>query len=346
MLQYQTTVMVKIGVSYQTGSIKYILGGKKIMSFEEYQDLQGTGYQGGSGETTPPEDEFFHSVYISGKTRKNHLNIEEKIEHFQVRGVEYNLDSVHMVITHTKEILVNIKNDRGRDNIECFSFKEGQPPWHGTNKLASGEQRECPMTSADRASADFCNPCRAQLLVAGIYCNENGSPILTEEKKPIFVFIRGKGMRYSNVSEYLNNLYNEDLPPIFEPVTEQSKMFEKSVVNNKRFVTKITRTTATSSFNNEVNVFALDKGVELPKDAVLKILKLSKDTVEKFNEKFDWSKRKGQATTGYGAKPEGVLTTEAPVTEAPAQEPKPEAPPEPTKGAEQDKVFSFDDIEF
>ena len=311
------------------------------MSFEEYQDLQGTGYQGGSGEATPPEDEFFHSVYISGKTRKNHLNIEEKIEKFQVRGVEYNLDQVHMIITHTKEVLAKIVSERGRDTIKCFSFKDGQPPWYGTIKLEDQSQRPCPLTSAERASVDFCNPCRAQLLVAGIYCNENGSPILTEDKRPIFVFIRGKGMRYSNVSDYLNNLYNEDLTPIFEPVTDQSKAFEKSVVNNKRFVTKITRGTATSSYNNEVNVFDLAKGVEIPKDAVLKILKLSKDTVEKFNEKFDWSKTKQAQTTGYdGAKPEGVLSTET------SEEVKSEEAPEPAKEEVSDKSFSFDDIEF
>jgi len=318
------------------------------MSFEEYQDLQGTGYQGGSSEVTAPEEEFFHSVYISGKTRKNHLNIEEKIEHFQVRGVEYNLDKVHMVITHTKEILAKIESERGRDNIKCFSFKEGQAPWFGTSKLSDGSQRSCPLTSADRQSTDFCGPCRAQILVAGIYCNEHGSPMLTEDKKPIFVFIRGKGMRYSNVSEYLNDLFNEDLTPIFEPVTEQSKMFEKSVVNNKRFVTQITRTTATSSYNNEVNVFELTKGVELPKDAVLKILKLSKDTVGKFNEKFDWSKSKQAATAGYGDKPAGVLSTEsAPETPA-AQEAAPAETPaeQPAKTEESAKTFSFDDIEF
>jgi hypothetical protein len=208
------------------------------------------------------------------------------------------------------------------------------------------------MTSAERASVDFCNACRAQILVAGIYCNENGAPILTEDKKPIFVFIRGKGMRYSNVSEYLNNLYNEDLPPIFEPVTEQSKMFEKSVVNQKRFVTVITRGTATSSYNNEVNVFELAKGVELPKDAVLKILKLSKDTVDKFNEKFDWSKSRAAQTSGYSKPAEGVLSTEAP-TDTQEAKPNPDGSAEgvteekkeaPAQG--QDQVFSFDDIEF
>ena len=92
-------------------------------SFEDYQDLAGVGFQGGSGESTSPEDEFFHSVYISGKTRKNHINVEEQVGKLQVRGVQYNIDEVNLVITHTKDILAKIVNEQGRDNIKCFSFK-------------------------------------------------------------------------------------------------------------------------------------------------------------------------------------------------------------------------------
>ena len=94
-----------------------------VQSFEDYQDLSGVGFQGGSGEPTAPEDEFFHSVYIAGKTRTNHINVEEKVEKLQVRGVQYNLDEVNMIITHTKDILALIKNEHGRDNIKCFSYK-------------------------------------------------------------------------------------------------------------------------------------------------------------------------------------------------------------------------------
>jgi hypothetical protein len=304
------------------------------MSFEEYSDLAQTGYQGGSSEQTPPEEEFFHSVYISGKTRKNHINIEEEVGKFQIRGLQYNLDEVNMIITHTKEILANIKNEKGRDNIVCFSYKDGSPPWYGTSKLGDGQRRQCPQTSAERAVNDFCSPCRTQILVAGIYCKSDGTPILTEEKKPIFIFIRGKGTRYPNISNYLNDRFNEeDLSPIFEPVTEQSKQFEKSVVNNKRFVTNITKGKDVTSFGNEVNVFVLNKGIEIPKESVISILKLSKQTVDRFNNKFDWSKRK--QVSGYGQSPaEGVLPMDE---EGDTSEPQEE-------GA--GKAFSFDDINF
>ena len=314
-------------------------------NFEDYEDLSGTGYQGGTGgEQVAPEDEFFHSVYTTGKSRDNHLGIKEQSGKLQVRGVEYNLEEVNLVITHTKDILAKIKSQKGKGEVtECFSYKDGAAPWHGTTKLADGSARPCPMTSAERASNDFCNPCRAQILIAGIYCKSDGSPILTEDKKPVFIFVRGKGMRYSNVSEYLNDLYNEEeLSPIFEPVTDQSKQFEKSVVNNKRFVTRITKGEEESSYGNMVNIFELERGPEIPKTAVVKILKLSKETVAQFNEKFDWSKRKQGAVSGYGEEqptkpPEGVMSMES-------EKPEEGSPHEDKQ--EEAKTFSFDDIQF
>ena len=316
-----------------------------VDNIDDYSDLQGTGFQGGGNvEQIPPEEEFFHSVYISAQPRKNHLNIVEESGKFQVRGVEYNLDDVHLVITHTKEILAKIETEKGRDNIKCFSYREGQAPWYGTSTLADGSPRACPLTSAERGANDFCSICRMQVLIAGIYCKPDGAPILTEEKKPVFVFIRGKGMRFKNVSDYLNDLYNEELPPIFQPVTDQSKEFEKQIVNNKRFVTKVTRDVAKSSYGNMVNIFVLDKGPQIPDSAVLKILKLSKETVAQFNEKFNWAKSK--KTSGYGgedqapAQAEGVL----PMENATPSEPKKEDAPAPA--ADDGKTFSFDDIEF
>jgi len=310
-------------------------------SFEDYAELESTGHE--SRVPVKPEDEFFHSVYISGQSRKNHIGITEEQGKLQVRGVEYNLTEVHMIITHTKDILVKSVQKGGRDSIACFSFKKGAPPWYGSTRLSDGSPRTCPQTSAERAVSDFCNPCRTQVIVAGIYCNADGSPILSEEKKPIFIFIRGKGMKFSNVSEYLSDCFKLELSPIFEPVTEQSQAFEKKVVNNKRFVTKITKGTANSQYGIK-DVFELERGEELPKEVVLKILDASKKTLEKFNEKFDWSR--GATASGYGSQPEpqdeGVLTLDDPNEENAKLEPE-------SKEKEDEKpkqVFSFDDVSF
>jgi hypothetical protein len=316
--------------------------------FEEYSELEGTGHE--SKEPVKPEDEFYHSVYISGQSRKNHLGVTEEIGKFQIRGVEYNLDQVNMIITHTKDVLTKENQSGGRTNVECFSFKPSVPPWYGTSRMPSGDPRQCPQTSAERAVNDYCNPCRSQIIVGGIYCKADGSPILSEENKPIFLFIRGKGMKYSNVSNYLGDLFKMDLSPIFTPVTEQSQKFERKVVNNKRFVTNITKGTAESRYGIK-DVFVLKTAQELPQEVVLKILDASKKTLDKFNEKFDWSKR-ASAATGYEQKaPEGekVLTLDednTPVDDKPAEQSvATEAPKE--EAAEKPKqVFSFDDVNF
>jgi hypothetical protein len=317
-------------------------------NFDEYADLQGSGFVG--SDPTAPEDEMFHSIYIAGQTRKNHINITEEAGKFQIRGVEYNLNEVNIVITHVKDILAKITHSGQRENIECFSFKKDNPPWYGTTKLGDGSPRVCPQTSAERAVNDFCNPCRAQIIVAGILCTDQGSPIIGEDKKPVFVFLRGKGTKYSNISNYLNDLFKEDLDPIFDPPTEQSLAFEKAVVNNKRFVTNVKKGQTQSQYGMK-DVFVLSKGPSLPKEAVLNILKLSKQTLPNFNEKFDWSLRKA-STSGYApAQPEGVLPVEDKKEEATADfstlntETSTETKEEKPK-AEGDKTWSFDKIQF
>lgn len=316
------------------------------MSYSDYADLMGTGHE--SREPVKPEDEFFHSVYIAGTSRKNHINIEELAGKFQIRGVQYNLDEVNMIITHTKEILAKIVTQNRRDNIECFSFKPGAPPWYGTSKLPDNTPRPCPTTSAERAVNDYCNICKSQILVAGLYCNPDGSPVLAEDNKPIFVFIRGKGMKYMGVSEYLSDAYKKDLPPIFEPATSESTKFEKAVVNNKRFVTNITKGQQSSNFGMK-DVFVLKAGAELPKDAVMKILEVSKNTLDKFNEKFDWSARAAAApATGYGDQGgqtgEGQMKMDS--TSAKDSAPVDEQKQEVKEAEKPSQIFSFDDVNF
>lgn len=318
-----------------------------MSGYEEYGDLQGVGFTG-APESVPPEEEFFKSVYVAGVTRKNHINVEEVAGKLQVRGLEYNLEEVNMVITHTKEILVREAAQGTRDLYSCFSFKDGAPPWNGTSKLEDGRNRPCPNTSAERAVVEFCAPCRGQILVAGIYCKSDGSPVTDAEGKPVFIFLRGKGTKYGNISGYLGDMFKLDLAPVFEPVTEQSQAFEKAVVNNKRFVTRV-KVGQTPTRYGDKNVFTLEKGPEMDKDSVMNILKVSKQTLEKFNEKFDWSQRR-QAAQPKPA--DGILPMEEEPkdeTTQPAQEaatPAAKTPVEETKPQESAKTFSFDKIEF
>lgn len=309
------------------------------MSFEmeEYAKLAGGGYE--SFEPVAPEDEFFHSVYISGKTRKNHINITEQAGLLQVRGVEYNLSVVNMIITNVKEVLSKEVKDGNKTRQVCFSFKDTNP-WKGSCG------KECPLTSAQRSADSYCNQCRAQIIVSGIYCDSSGKPITDAERKPIFIFIRGKGVKYSNVSGYLGDMYKKDLPPIFTPETPASKQFEKAVVNNKRFVTTIDMGTAPSSHGDK-DVFVLKEGVQLQDKVVKDILQLAKKTMDKFNEKFDWSLRLGRKNIPQSKPAEGIVSfdeaNELAKDKNSNQPSSQEASQESPSG--DDDFFNFDDLD-
>lgn len=304
-------------------------------NIDDYTDIESGGIV--NKEPVKPEDEFFHSVYIAGQSRVNHINITEEAKKIQVRGVEYNLLEVNMIIIHVKEILAKLKQGARGELTECFSYKNGEAPWFGTTKLTDGSQRQCPLNSSERAVVEFCKECRSQILVAGIYCKPDGSPILSEKKTPIFIFIRGKGMKYSNVSDYLGDMYKKDLSPIFTPVTERTTKFEKANVNNKRFVTKLTMDEANSNYGIK-DIFNLTSGQQIPDETVLEILKVSQKTKEKFAEKFDWSKGIRSTSPNESQQATGVLNMGGET-----DQPQTETSPEPTP---QSKPFSFDDVPF
>ena len=261
------------------------------MDIDDYADLAGTGFDGGGKEPVKPEEEFFHSVYISGKPRPNHLQIIEQAGKLQVRGVKYNLDEVNMIVTNVKKVLTKEETlPNNKTKTACFSYKSGNPPYKGTSGI------QCGANSAERASNKFCSTCKEQIIVSGMISDENGKPEVVDGK-PVFMFLRAKGMKYSNVGNYLSELAKMDLSPIITPVTDASKLFEKNVINNKRFVTKIKVGDASSQYGL-VKVFTMEKGTQLSDGDVKKVLEITKKTVDKFNEKFDYSKR--SSTTGYG----------------------------------------------
>jgi hypothetical protein len=319
---------------------------------DQYQELNSTGVTGGGGgEQTDPKDEFFHSIYISGQNRKHENGVMEQIEKLQIRGHSFNLDEVFMIFTHVKDILNNEAKVNGRVTTKCFSFKEtAAAPWYGSQPNPDGTPRVCPVLSKDRKAVEYCQNCKAQILVAGILCQPTGTPILDEEKKPIFVFIRGKGTKYGNVSDYLSELYQLDMDNILNEEGDAVREFEKRVINHKRWVTKVTKTTADTNFGVKM-VFAFEKTSEVNKDFALELLDLAKNTMDKFREKFDWSKKKKSTTdaTPQQAKEAGVMTMGGTAANTPAATPPetPAATPQPAdKPAEDGGTFSFKDIKF
>ncbi len=309
--------------------------------FNDYNELQGSGFQGQKPQEAP-EEAFFKSIYIAGKPMQiEGTKIRTMPGYLQIRGLEYNLEKVYFIITNIKKILVNEVNqpDNHMKNI-CFSYdlKNGR------------KEKVCGSNSAERTNDPFCSTCKSQILVCGIYCDETGQPI-KKDKKYNFIFLRAKGIKYSNVSDYLNNLYNANLEPFFEksndPEIENKRiLFEKSIVNYKRFVTEVSVTTIPSNYGDK-DVFLLKTGIKLNNESVKSILNLSKKILEKFNDKFDWNKHQKESNfdsyTEPPAKENQFSDDEIPFdtdNELPTKEKKEE------KKTNTPANISFDDIEF
>ena len=117
-----------------------------------------------------PEEDFFHSIYISGSSRINDLGITEKPGLLQVRGIENNLNKVCMIILQTMPVQVKVTpgpDGRG-DKTECFSYQDGSGPFKGT----SG--RSCGKNAAERSQVDYCSTCKNQVIFSGLYCKNDG----------------------------------------------------------------------------------------------------------------------------------------------------------------------------
>jgi hypothetical protein len=306
------------------------------IDFSEYSELVN---EGGFDVKTPvnPEDEFFHAVYISGQQRQNHIGETEMPGKLQIRGLRSNLDEVNMVITNVKNVLVKtFRTKEGRENLECFSYQQGAPPWKSTTSNLCGKN------ATERAANPFCKDCRSQLIVTGLYLDEKtGKPFMVNDK-PTYVFIRAKGVKYGNIANYLSDLAKrDDLEPIITPVTEESKKFEKAQVNHKRFITKVKVGKQSTNFGLK-DVFELETGSKLSVDATRSILNKTKDTMDKFKEKFDWSKRGGSADYSGAAKPVDESQKFADFSDSPpvASQPTPSS----NKGKQSN--ITFEDVDF
>lgn len=255
-----------------------------MSNYEEFADLNGTGINIPKKETIAPEDEFLHSIYICGMDRKNHKDITELNGKLQIRGVDYNLDDVNMIILLVRKIRVNKKKDSdGKTNIITCGSKLNTNPWTGT----SG--RKCP-SAKERLLIEECKDCKHQIVVIGMLCdNSSGRPRFDSNNKPIFCFFVGRGIKWADVNQYLVDEDSKEITPIFTPVSEKSLKFEKeNIGKSKRVVTNVGVAYKRSPRNNQLfQTFKLTEGIELSSKQVLSLLEVSKKILPQVDEKLD-----------------------------------------------------------
>ena len=261
------------------------------MNYEEYQksigNSRGVGVSG--HVSVPPSEEKFHSLYIGGVTRENEMGITEEAGKFQVRGAMYNQDEIYCIVLTSKLVNVNKEKINGREKIICFSYRKSDPP-------VAFDGFQCP-PSTEREKFKRCKNCKTHILFVAMMCDKNGKPIVTDDKQPIILFVRGSGVKYKNVSDYLYKLATMDMEPFFPDSTPEKIEFEKNNINQMRVVTKITKGT-TDTIHGTKTIFEFDiENENVSEKLVNRLMKYNSELVDEFDEKFDWSKLAKK--TGY-----------------------------------------------
>jgi len=242
----------------------------------EFLDLQNASSVPGN-----QKDSIFKSIYIGGVQRQEN-GVTLLPGHLHVKDFPplYNQNELYMVILYTKRILVKEKQSPQGRTLLCTSYMQGPPPWQGT---AHGP---CGRTAAERSADPFCATCKNHLIVAGVLTNKIGSPIKDDEGNLVFGFMRGRGVKYVPISDYVRSLSEMDPPYV---IFKDKEDFERSVVNKMKVVTNISPGTIDSKYGPK-SIFKLSVGNTVPQEAALRYLRLAKEHLEDFDNKFDWSR--------------------------------------------------------
>jgi len=243
----------------------------------------------------PPEEELFHAIYISGKTRTEPTLNNKKIYggFLQVRGVEYNLEEVYMMPYYKRSLLVKNEKIGKYDSTVCFSFFDFDEK--GNQISTSGFP--CPPTSPDRKEVSWCNNCKMHIVIIGFLCDENGKVKRDSDGNPFNVFLRVSGSKVGDVMKYLFECKELEVPYLFPDGNEEAKKQEIEYFNILRRCIKITveetPTYVDGAYDQNKMRYAykLEGMSELPPESIFKLLDYAENLDEEIREKFDWSEK-------------------------------------------------------
>jgi len=237
-----------------------------MISSKEYSTLDGASNLS-AGKAAGP----FVRVFITGQPRAGmipgtmsavypELWNDKNDEKYLVKN-KTDLKFVIMFFKKVKELKehIGIGKDR-RSILKWFSFNPDQVP------------------NAPEGSKNL-------FIIAGALLGDDSKAVVDkiDPTRTAFIHFRCDGIKVGKVIEYCNELSDagKDLPPLSDNVD-----FEKKVVLPKRFITKVTVTTAPSSYGDKyVFEFKVDK--KLPDEAVIKMMDRSSKWLDVFNKQFD-----------------------------------------------------------
>jgi len=251
------------------------------------------------------EDEMFHAIYISGKTRYEE-KIEKKLhaDFIQIRGVDYNLEECYMLPYYYRIVYANNVPAGNFKVNKCFSFDDYTED--GSKKISTSGF-PCPATRSFRNEIRWCSTCRSIVYIIGFLCDENGQNILDSNKKPINVFIKGKGSSYGDISSYTYECKNIDVEPLFDDKSEESLAEEQNYFNIFRRVLKIEMEEKETYKDKNTPANAPDTrtglkltgGLVIDKSIVERLISYSMKIEKDIRGKFDLSKSTIKAADKY-----------------------------------------------
>jgi len=294
-----------------------------------------------------PEEEYFHSIYFTAKKRKMGDVVLQR-DKLHIYGVDYNKDEVFLIPMKFKMVLEKIDTIKSGKEFKkktlCFSFMDGR-------KSSTG--RICPANSAERRSDVFCSSCRASLYMIGMLCDRNGKPVNGIDGKPALGFVKGRGIKFSSIFNYYKDVIKLDPEKdfsdgqIFEWASRKDKRTEQNIANPKRFIVRITLGETTGTDGEDYTTFVLERGKEIPKSFVIKLLKLedSDEFQEEFLDKFDKTNSKVETNAETNTTLDNIIKENKNDDKNDDDDNNSEDDIDDGVGDGGDSVFEFDDIE-
>jgi len=245
-----------------------------------------------------PEDELFHRIFISGKTRRNEKIGKKLIAGFlQINGVDYNLEEIYMIPFYKRNVLTKKEKIGRYENPVCFSYFD----YDENGKQISSCGFPCPQNSDERKMNEWCASCRMSIILIGMLCDANGAVKKDSEGKPYNIFVVFSGSKYMDGGSYIYDCQELEVPYLF-PDTDNEQLIKQEMeyFNILRRIIKISveEVPVYDREGNKTdyvrNAYILEGQNELPREQIFKLLDYAESLDNDIREKFDiteWAKK-------------------------------------------------------
>lgn len=222
------------------------------------------------------KEQTFKTVFITGQPRENQTpgTMACMVDFDANKYLFSKRDTLYIIPLYVKKICEAYRKMPGKDYDKLVYFS-----WNGVK----------PEDNPDA---------KVGYIIAGMLLDENKKAVKIDDpenegkKIQAVVALKCNGIKVGGVIQYLNDLNkkNSELEPL-----SNDPQFNRNVIAPRRFITKVTVTTADSSHGKKY-VFKIVPEQSLPKESVLEIMNMSTQYSEKFVTQFNRTDSVTQST--------------------------------------------------